>query len=158
MKAATQIGVRDNTRQAIAESLGHVLADTYILYLKTQNFHWNVTGPNFHALHAMFEEQYQELAGAVDEVAERIRALGRPAPGSYREFAELGSLAEAQGQPDAEAMLRILAEDHETLARHLRDAVTLAEEAGDHATADLLGGRLVTHEKTAWMLRSSLSR
>lgn len=157
MEAVTHIGMRDNTRQAIAESLGRVLADSYILYLKTQNFHWNVTGRNFHALHAMFEEQYQELAGAVDEVAERIRALGRPAPGSYREFAELGSLAEAQGRPDAETMVRTLAEDHETLARLVRESVNLAEEAGDHATVDLLGGRLTAHEKTAWMLRSSLS-
>lgn len=156
MEAAAHIGMRDNTRHAIAESLGRTLADTYILYLKTQNFHWNVTGPNFHALHAMFEEQYQELAGAVDEIAERIRALGRPAPGSYREFAELGSLSEAQGQPDAETMVRTLADDHEALARSLRDAVTQAEESGDHATVDLLGGRLAAHEKTAWMLRSLL--
>lgn len=158
MEAATQMHTRGDTRQAVGEALDRVLADTYILYLKTQNFHWNVTGPSFPALHAMFEQQYRELAAAVDDLAERIRALGRWAPGSYREFARLGSLAEADGHPDATTMLRTLVADHESLAGVLRELITIAEEKADHATVDLLGARLNAHEKTAWMLRSSLLR
>jgi len=154
--SVTDVGLRENTRRAMSEALGRVLADSYILYLKTQNFHWNVTGPSFQSLHALFESQYRELAGAVDDIAERIRALGEWAPGSYREFARLGTLAEAEGHPDAETMVCTLARDHESLARELREPIAQAEEAGDHATVELLSARIKAHEKNAWMLRSSL--
>ena len=157
--AATQIdiGISDKDRKKIAEGLSRMLADTYTLYLKTHNFHWNVTGPMFNTLHLMFEGQYNELALAVDAVAERIRALGFPAPGSYKEFAKLSSIPEAEGVPTAEEMIRQLVEGQEAVARTARDVFKAADAADDQPTADLLTQRLQIHEKTAWMLRSLLA-
>jgi len=152
------IGIEQNDRKEIASGLSRVLADSYTLYLKTHNFHWNVTGPLFNALHNMFEEQYTELAAAVDEIAERIRALGVHAPGSYAQFAKLTSIAEEEGWPSAEDMLRQLVEGHETVVRTARAAFPAADKASDEATADLLTQRMQTHEKTAWMLRSMLEK
>jgi len=143
-------------RQAIAVALARLLADSYTLYLKTQNFHWNVTGPMFSTLHLMFEQQYTELALAVDLIAERIRALGHPAPGSYFQFAELSSVAEETSVPAAEAMVQQLVVGQETVARTVRNAFSIAEHANDQATLDLLTQRLQVHEKNAWMLRSLL--
>jgi starvation-inducible DNA-binding protein len=150
------IGIEASARQEIAQQLSRVLADSYTLYLLTHNFHWNVTGPQFQTLHLMFEGQYNELALAVDAVAERIRALGFPAPGSYQQFAALSSIAEVDGVPGADAMVRALVRGHETVARTARRAFTVAGEANDHPTCDLLTQRLQLHEKTAWMLRSLL--
>ncbi len=150
------IGISDKDRKAIAEGLSRVLADTYTLYLKTHNFHWNVTGPQFNTLHAMFMDQYTELWGAVDLIAERIRALGHPAPGSYRDFSRLSSIAEAEGVPAAKDMLKQLVAGHEAVAKTARKVFPLAEKADDQPTADLLTQRLQVHEKTAWMLRSML--
>ncbi len=151
------IGISDQDRKHIAEGLSHVLADTYTLYLKTHNFHWNVTGPQFNTLHLMFETQYTELASAVDEIAERIRALGFPAPGSYREYTKLSSIPEAEGVPAAEEMIRQLVEGHEAVTRTARKFFPVADDAQDEPTADLLTQRMQTHEKTAWMLRSMLA-
>lgn len=145
-------------RRVVADALGHVLADTYILYLQTHNFHWNVTGPNFFALHGMFEQQYTEMAAAVDEIAERIRAVGHPAPGTYAEFTRLGSLRETAGVPDANTMVRLLAEGNDSVLKPLRAALTAAENAGDDATVDLMVQRMQAHEKNAWMLRSTLEK
>jgi starvation-inducible DNA-binding protein len=131
-----------------------VLADTYTLYMKTHNFHWNVKGPMFQTLHLMFEQQYNELWLAVDAVAERIRALGFPAPGTYKQFVALSSIKEDDGVPKAEDMIRRLVEGHETTARTTRDAFKLAAEINDQPTCDLLTQRMQIHEKTAWMLRS----
>jgi starvation-inducible DNA-binding protein len=151
MSARTEID--ETGRAAIAESLSRLLADTYTLYLKTQNYHWNVEGPQFHALHTMFEEQYVELRDAVDRIAERIRALGFPAPGSYAEYSKLTSIEEAEpGIADSIDMVRALAAGHETLAGSARATVDVSEEAGDVATADLATNRVEVHEKTAWML------
>ena len=133
-----------------------MLADSYTLYLKTHNFHWNVTGPMFNTLHLMFEGQYTELATAVDEIAERIRALGHPAPGSYAQFANLSKVKEETTVPKAEVMIQQLVEAHETVARTARSIFATVEKAGDEPTADLLTQRLQIHEKTAWMLRSML--
>lgn len=151
-----EIGIDARDRKAVADGLANLLADTYTLYLKTQNFHWNVTGPQFRALHAMFEEQYTELAAAVDEIAERIRALGHPAPGSFARFLELASIHEDTGVPAAEEMTRQLAIGHEAVDRTARDVFALAEQAEDQVTMDLLAERMQIHEKTAWMLRSLL--
>jgi starvation-inducible DNA-binding protein len=151
-----EIGIAPNDRQAISEGLSNLLADTYTLYLKTQSFHWNVTGPMFRALHSMFEEQYTELAGAVDEIAERIRALGHTAPGSFSQFLKLASVQEESGAPAAEEMVRQLVAGHEAVVRTARNAFTTADEAEDQVTADLLTERMQVHEKTAWMLRSLL--
>jgi starvation-inducible DNA-binding protein len=150
------IGIDKRSREQIAASLSRVQADTYTLYLKTHNFHWNVTGPMFQTLHLMFEQQYNELWLAIDLVAERIRALGFPAPGSYRQFAELTSIKEDDGVPKAEDMIRRLVEGHETVARTARDAFRLTEEVHDQPTCDLLTQRMQVHQKTAWMLRSLL--
>jgi starvation-inducible DNA-binding protein len=150
------LGISPVQRKAIAEGLANVLADTYTLYLKTHNFHWNVTGPMFQTLHLMFEQQYNELALAVDLVAERIRALGHPAPGSYAQFSKLSSIAEAVGVPQAEDMIRQLVEGQEALVRTLRNVFPTAEKASDQVTIDLLTQRMQVHEKTAWMLRSLL--
>jgi len=152
-----QIGLTEQQRTDISDSLAHLLADSYTLYIKTHNYHWNVTGPQFHSLHALFEEHYTQLALAVDEVAERIRALGHFAPGSYQAFAELTSIEEEQGHPPAEQMIRNLVIGHETVARTARQAFKLADEASDEPTCDLLTQRMHFHEKTAWMLRSLLS-
>jgi len=158
MKAPSiDIGISEKDRRKIAEGLSHLLADTYTLYLKTHNFHWNVTGPMFNTLHLMFEQQYTELAAAVDLVAERIRALGFPAPGSYSAYAKLSTVKEANGVPEAEEMIRILAKDQEAVARTARNVFPLAEKANDQPTADLITQRLQVHEKTAWMLRAMVS-
>lgn len=154
---AIDIGINAEARQDIANGLSRLLADSYTLYLKTHNYHWNVTGPMFNTLHQMFEEQYSELAIAVDEIAERIRALGHPAPGSYKAYAELTGIPEDNDQPDAETMIRRLVEAHEAVARTARNVFPIAEGASDEPTADLLTQRLQVHEKTAWMLRSMLA-
>ena len=148
------IGIDESSRKKIAEGLSRLLADTYTLYLKTHNFHWNVEGPQFNTLHLMFEQQYNELALAVDLIAERIRALGHPAPGSYSAYAKLSTVKEANGVPHADEMIRTLAQDQEAVARTARSVFPLAEKANDQPTADLITQRLQVHEKTAWMLRS----
>jgi starvation-inducible DNA-binding protein len=150
------IGINKDDRKAIAEGLAKVLADSYMLYLKTHNYHWNVTGKLFHPLHAMFEEQYTELAEAIDEIAERIRALGFRAPGSFREFSEITSIQEDTDQPDAIEMIRRSAEANEAILRTAREALDPCQDADDEATIDLLTHRLKVHSKTAWMLRSHL--
>jgi starvation-inducible DNA-binding protein len=150
------IGIEPNDRKEIADGLSRVLADTYTLYLKTHNFHWNVTGPMFQTLHLMFETHYTELALAVDLVAERIRALGFPAPGTYKQFVELSTIKEEDGVPKAQDMIAKLVEGHETVARTSRQAFKAAEQASDQPTCDLLTQRMQVHEKTAWMLRSLL--
>jgi starvation-inducible DNA-binding protein len=152
------IGINESDRKEIAEGLSRLLADTYTLYLKTHNFHWNVTGPMFQTLHTMFETQYTELSTAVDEVAERIRALGFPAPGSYAEYGRLTSIPEAEGTPNAEEMIKQLVEGQEAVVRTARNVFPAAERAGDEPTADLLTQRMQLHEKTAWMLRSLLEQ
>ena len=151
------IGIDEADRKDIADGLSKVLADTYTLYLKTHNYHWNVVGPMFNTLHLMFETQYNELALAVDLIAERIRALGEPAPGTYREFADLSAIEEDADQPDAEEMIRRLVIGQETVARTARSMFDVVERANDQPTADLLTQRLQVHEKTAWMLRSMLA-
>ncbi|MEX2298113.1 MAG: Dps family protein [Dongiaceae bacterium] len=153
---AIDIGIDAKDRKAIAEGLSHLLADSYTLYLKTHNFHWNVTGPMFNTLHLMFEQQYNELALAVDTIAERIRALGHPAPGSYKDFAKLSTIKEATGVPDAKTMIKQLVEGQEAVARTARKVFPVAEKAEDEPTCDLLTQRMQIHEKTAWMLRSML--
>lgn len=152
------IGIAEQDRTEIAAGLGRLLADTYTLYLKTHNFHWNVTGPMFQTLHLMFEAQYTELALAVDAIAERIRSLGAPAPGTYAEFARLSSIAETVGVPKAEEMVKLLVEGQEAVVRTARSLYPLVEKASDEATADLLTQRIQLHEKTAWMLRSLLDK
>lgn len=152
------IGIDDKHREEIAKGLSRVLADTYTLYLKTHNFHWNITGPQFRTLHLMFEEQYNELWLAVDLVAERIRALGFPAPGTYRQFAELSSIKEEENIPKANDMVRLLVEGHEAVARTARGVFKTAEAANDQPTCDMLTQRMQIHEKTAWMLRSLLEQ
>jgi len=151
------IGINEEDRKQIANGLSKVLADTYTLYLKTHNFHWNVTGPMFQSLHVMFEQQYRELAEAVDSIAERIRALGLPAPGTYADFADRTSLKEERGVPNAEQMIRQLVDGNEAAIRTVRSAYPLVERLHDQATADLLTERMQVHEKTAWMLRSLVS-
>lgn len=150
------IGIREDDRHVIAQGLSALLADTYTLYLKTHYFHWNVTGPMFQTLHLMFETQYNELALAVDSVAERIRALGVQAPGTYREFMALSSIEESEGVPKAIEMISQLVEGQEAVVRTARSLYPLVEQAHDEATADLLTQRIQLHEKTAWMLRSLL--
>ncbi len=140
----------------IADELTHFLADTYTLYLKTQNFHWNVKGPNFYSLHKMFETQYQELAAAIDELAEQIRALGSYTPASFSQFTNLSSLKEATSAISAENMIQELLKDHETMVSHAGIIITKAQKAHDESTADILIQRQKAHEKTAWMLKSSL--
>ena len=151
------IGIERAAREKIADGLAHLLADSYTLYLKTHNFHWNVTGPMFSTLHTLFEEHYTELAAAVDEIAERIRALGVPAPGSYQQFAALSSVPEETGVPSANDMIRQLVEGQEAIVRTARKVFPLADEAADEPTADLLTQRMQIHEKNAWMLRSLLA-
>ena len=154
---AINIGISEKDRGAIAAGLSRLLADTYTLYLTTHNFHWNVTGPMFNTLHQMFMVQYTELWNAVDPVAERIRSLGFPAPGSYAQFGALASIKDAPAvPPKALAMVRILVEGHEAVARTARAIFPFADKAGDEPTADLLTQRLTVHEQTAWMLRSLL--
>jgi starvation-inducible DNA-binding protein len=152
------IGIKATDREAIAGGLSKLLADTYTLYLQTHNFHWNVTGPMFQTLHLMFETQYNELALAVDLIAERIRALGHRAPGTYGEFSKLSSIKETSGVPKAEEMIRILVDGQEAVVRTARSVFPVVDEAHDEASADLLTQRMQLHEKTAWMLRSLLER
>ncbi len=150
------IGIAEPQRHEIAEGLSRLLADSYTLYLKTHNFHWNVTGPMFSTLHELFEQHYTELALAVDEIAERIRALGFPAPGSYAQFKELSSVEEETGTPDAMEMVRQLVIGQETVARTARSVFDAVDAARDESSADLLTQRMQVHEKNAWMLRSLL--
>lgn len=155
--SAINIGISDADRAAIAAGLSRLLADTYTLYLTTHNFHWNVTGPMFNTLHAMFMVQYTELWNAVDPIAERIRSLGHTAPGSYAQFGALASIQDAPAQPPkAMEMVRILVDGHEAVARTARSVFPMADKASDEPTADLLTQRLAVHEQTAWMLRSLL--
>ena len=151
------IGIDERDRQAIAQGLSQILADSYMLYLKTHNYHWNVTGPFFQSLHTLFEDQYGELATAVDEIAERIRALGMPAPGTFLEYQELSIIRETPGVLSAEAMLAELVDANEAISRRAKPLLTRASGAGDEPTVDLLTGRMTQHEKNAWMLRSHLS-
>ncbi len=151
------IGISEADRQTIAEGLSRLLADSYTLYLKTHNYHWNVEGPMFTTLHLMFEEHYNELALAVDEIAERIRTLGEPAPATYREFSALSSIEEDTDRPDATEMIRRLVAGHETVVRTARSVFPAVEAASDEPSADLLTQRMQVHEKTAWMLRSLLA-
>ncbi len=150
------LGIEEKDRQEIAQGLSKLLADTYTLYLKTHNFHWNVTGPMFQTLHLMFEQQYNELALAVDQIAERIRALGFFAPGSYLEFSRLSSIKEEEEIPDAREMIRLMVEGQETIIRTARAVFPVVDRVNDEPTADLLTQRMQVHEKTAWMLRSLL--
>ncbi len=150
------MGISDKDRAKIADGLAHLLADTYSLYLKTHAFHWNVEGPMFNTLHLMFMGQYTELWNALDLIAERIRSLGYPAPGTYKEFAKLASIEETEGVPEALEMVRLLMKGHEAVAKTAREVWKPAEKANDQSTADLLTQRLQIHEKTAWMLRSLL--
>ena len=150
------IGIEPKTRAKIAAGLGRLLADTYTLYLKTHNYHWNVTGPHFQTLHLMFMQQYTELGLAVDTIAERIRALGEPAPGTYKAFSKLTSIKETDGVPKAMDMVRDLVNGHETVVRTARELIPVADKAGDESTLNVLTARLEIHEKTAWMLRSML--
>ncbi|MEL7491235.1 MAG: DNA starvation/stationary phase protection protein [Pseudomonadota bacterium] len=148
-------GLDDNARNAVAQALNGVLADTYTLYMKTHAFHWNVTGPQFHTLHVLFEEQYREMWAALDEIAERVRALGVFAPSSGKAFADLSSIDSAETEPpSASDMVATLLADHEALIRRAREALDTAAEVNDPASEDLLTVRIQTHEKTAWMLRS----
>jgi len=151
------IGIEEKDRKVISAALALLLADTYTLYLKTHNFHWNVTGPMFNTLHLMFEQQYTEMATAVDEIAERIRALGEFAPGSYSVFGKSTRVEEATDVPNAEEMMRQLVRGHETVVRTAREAFPCADEAKDEPTCDLLTQRMQVHEKAAWMLRSMLA-
>jgi starvation-inducible DNA-binding protein len=151
------IGISEKDRASIAKGLSRLLADTYTLYLTTHNFHWNVTGPMFNTLHLMFMAQYSELWAAVDPIAERIRSLGHPAPGSYAQFGKLASIPDAPATPPkALEMVRILVQGHEAVARTAREMFPLADKASDEPTSDLLTQRLTVHEQTAWMLRSLL--
>ena len=151
-------GIKSADRAKIAQGLSKLLADTYTLYLKTHNFHWNVKGPMFQTLHLMFETQYNELALAVDLIAERIRALDFPAPGTYKEFIKLSSIEETPGVPKAEEMIRLLVEGQEAVVRTARSIFPLVDKVNDEPSADLLTQRMQVHEKTAWMLRSLLEK
>jgi starvation-inducible DNA-binding protein len=153
---AIDIGISASHRKAIAEGLSELLADSYTLYLKTHNYHWNVTGPMFNTLHLMFESQYNELALAVDLIAERIRTLGYPAPGSYAQYARLSVIKETEGVPEAKDMIADLVKGQEAVVRTARKIIPMAEKANDQATLDLLTQRMNIHEKTAWMLRALL--
>lgn len=154
-KKNIDIGISEANRKAISDGLSATLADTYMLYLKTHNYHWNVTGPHFHSLHEMFEEQYTELAAAIDEIAERIRALGFYAPGSFKQFSKITKIEEEDGVPDAITMVKRLVEANEQVLNTARSVLPACEEGSDEATLDLLTQRLHVHSKVAWMLRST---
>jgi starvation-inducible DNA-binding protein len=154
----THIGISKESRTKVAEGLSVFLADSYTLYLKTHNFHWNVTGPMFHTLHTLFEQHYTELATAVDEIAERIRALGSFAPGTFAEFKRLRTIEEDETIPNAMGMIESLAEAHEKVSKSAMNVFPMAEEAEDQVTMDLLTQRMTVHQKTAWMLRSMLEK
>ena len=149
------IGISEADRSKIAEDLSQLLANSYTLYLQTHNFHWNVTGPMFRELHLMFEEHYTELAIAVDDIAERIRTLGFPAPGTYAEFSRLSSIKEVSGVPEASEMVKILTQSHEEVIKVARVALKSAQDSDDESTAALVSDRMRIHEKTAWMLRAT---
>jgi len=155
---AANLGIDEKDRLKIVEGLSKLLADSYTLYLKTHNFHWNVTGPMFQTLHLMFQAQYTELWNSIDLIAERIRSLDAPAPGTYAQFAKLASIQETVGVPKAQDMIKILLEGHEAVTRTARKAFPAAEKASDQPTMDLLTQRMEVHEKTAWMLRSLLEK
>ncbi|MDX9706188.1 MAG: Dps family protein [Azospira sp.] len=155
-KPGIDIGINEKDRKKIAEGLSRLLADSYTLYLKTHNFHWNVTGPQFNSLHNMFMTQYTEIWTALDQIAERIRSLGYPAPGSYKQFVALSSIPEEEGVPKAKDMVRQLVEGQEAVTRTARDVFKIVEKANDQPSADLLTQRMEVHEKNAWMLRSLL--
>lgn len=155
--SAVELGIPDNQRKNICEGLSMLLADSYMLYIKTHNYHWNVEGPMFNTLHVMFMEQYTELWNSLDLIAERIRALGEYAPGSYKEFAKLTSIEESEKVPKADKMILELLKGHETVTQTARSLYPLAEKGSDEVTMDLLTQRMQVHEKTAWMLRSLLS-
>ncbi len=152
------IGIKEDDRKKIVEGLSRLLADSYTLYLKTHNFHWNVTGPMFQTLHIMFEQQYTELAEAVDIIAERIRALGYPAPATFTEFQQLTAIKESVGVPTADEMIRQLVTGQETIVRTARKMFPHVDDANDEPTADMITQRMKVHEKTAWMLRSLLAQ
>jgi len=154
MSTKIDIGITHENRQAVAQQLSHLLADSYTLYLQTHNFHWNVTGPMFHQLHVMFEQHYTELAIAVDDIAERIRTLDEPAPGTYQEFAKLSSINEVVGVPEAAVMVELLTQGHEQVVRTCRLALKVVHQADDESSAALISDRMRIHEKTAWMLRA----
>jgi len=156
-KIETNIGIEESDREAIAGALSKLLADTYLTYIKSHNYHWNVTGPYFHSLHEMFEEQYTELATAVDEIAERIRILGFRAPATYHEFMDLASVEEDEDAPEAMEMVRRLAESNEAIITTARQALKPAQSADDEASVDLITQRLDAHSKAAWMLRAHLA-
>jgi len=158
MAVAIDIGIADKERKKIADGLSRLLADTYTLYLKTHNYHWNVEGPMFQTLHTMFELQYTELALAVDLIAERIRALGHYAPGSYAQYAKLSSIKEETGVPSAQEMIKDLVKGNEAVSKTARAIFPVVEKSSDEPTADLLTQRMQVHEKTAWMLRSLLEK
>ena len=151
-------GLSPKDRAAIAKGLSRLLADTYVVYLKTHNFHWNVEGPMFQTLHQMFMEQYTEAWNAIDLVAERIRSLGHYAPGTYREYLELSRVKETPGHPKAEQMVRLLIEGQEAVVKTAREVLPVADKADDQPTLDLLTQRMQVHEKNAWMLRSLLKK
>ena len=155
---AIDIGIPDKDRARIAHGLSRMLADTYLLYLKTHNFHWNVEGPMFQTLHTMFMEQYTEAWNAIDLIAERIRALGHYAPGTYKEYLKLGSIKETDGVPKAEQMVKLLIQAQESATRTARAVLPVADDANDQPTLDLLTQRMDIHEKNAWMLRSLLKK
>lgn len=152
-----QTGISPGDARQLAEGLSRSLAATYVLYVKTQGFHWNVVGPLFYGLHKLSEEQYRDLAEAADNMAERIRALGHPAPASYAEFLKISPIDETSKPMSAEDMVGVLISDHETAARTFRELVSIAEKAGDVVTADLLTDRIQTHEEAVWMLRSIIA-
>lgn len=155
---AANLGIKEADRKKVVEGLSKLLADTYTLYLKTHSFHWNVTGPMFQTLHLMFQTQYTEMWTNVDLIAERIRSLDAPAPGTYAQFSKLASIKETAGVPTAQEMLKILLDGHEAVTRTARSIFPAAEKANDQPTMDLLTQRMEVHEKTAWMLRSLLKK
>lgn len=151
------IGISEEDRKKSADAVSKLMADTYTLYLKTHGYHWNVEGPHFQQLHIQFMDQYTEMWTAVDELAERIRALGHYAPGSYAQMAKLSSISEETGRPDWKEMVVNLARGHQSVAKSAREVLRIAEEVGDDATADIIAPRITLHEKTAWMLRATAS-
>lgn len=157
MKKNINIDLEPTVRQQIAQYLSLILADMYVLYVKTQNFHWNVKDPRFYSLHKFFEEQYEALADGIDEIAERIRMLGERTPATLSQFLEMSSIREPEDSLSGDGMIQELLEGHETIIRHLRDRIHLTDELSDYGTSDLFINRLRYHEKTAWMLRSHLN-
>ncbi len=149
--------MNSQAKKKTADELAKILATTYCLYLKTQNFHWNVTGPHFHDLHSLFQSQYEALSEAVDEIAERIRALGHPAPGSFSAFSKISSIKDSSGNPKAKEMVKVLLSDHETAAECAKEVLDAAQAAGDDVTVDMMVERIQEHDKTAWMLKSILA-